>query len=398
MAVYADGDSLMGAETGTLVWQGPANQAASGATGNHGFSVQLPSWVTQGVHSLSAHAVNVEGTVDAPLAESPTVPGGRDLASNFSFSTSASGFPSQWFGYNLPAGQLNLVGLSGTVSLQNTANIYSEILFVVTYLPSGSCPTAGTNASNGPPGVGPTVWSDIIKAPTAGKFSAPVSFTLPVGIPISNCLVVGLQGGTVAGPHEVTGTVKLVATYTHSPNNSTQILGMDSEFCFGQNWGCEAATTDDTQSFAAVTQVTQRSSLNAIWGNISDSTFDGSSSFGPLPTGPWIATNDIYVYHESDCSQFAAGRSLNGPGDYYSQIPQDATHLLSAPLSGNGGAGEGETINYLLPGRTNGVDIYQTFSNVTLNSGDCVVSLYGLQDTTGAFDNEDQLRAIVTPF
>jgi hypothetical protein len=42
--------------------------------------------------------------------------------------------------------------------------------------------------------------------------------------------------------------------------------------------------------------------------------------------------------------------------------------------------------------------VYQRFSNVTLNPGDCLVSLYGLTGTTGGFDNENQLRALVTPF
>jgi hypothetical protein len=72
--------------------------------------------------------------------------------------------------------------------------------------------------------------------------------------------------------------------------------------------------------------------------------------------------------------------------------------LVSAPLSGNGGVGEGESINYLMPGMTNGVSVYQTFSDIVLNPGDCLVSLYGVQGTTGGFDNEDQLQAIVTTF
>lgn len=158
-----------------------------------------------------------------------------------------------------------------------------------------------------------------------------------------------------------------------------------------------ASTANDSESFAAVTQITQHSNLNAIWGNISDSTFDGTRYFGPLPSGPWNTTNDVYVYRGADCSQFPAGHSVNGPSNYYSRIPSDATHLLSAPLSGIGGISEGQTINYLLPGKTNGVAVYQTFSKVTLNSGDCLVTLFGLQGTTGAFDNEDQLDAFVTP-
>jgi hypothetical protein len=404
VAVFADGDALLGAETGTLVWMGPADQVAPGPdevlgiTGNHGFSVQLPAWILQGVHRLSFYALNTVGTVSDPLHQSPAVPGSDTLVSQFAFTTSATGFPTHWVGYKLAEGPVDFVGLSGTVSLENTADIFSEFLFYVTFMPSGTCPAEGTVASNGPPGLEPNLWSDIVKAPTAGSFTIPVNFTLPAGIPISNCLVVAINGGTVAGPHVVSGVANLVMTYIRRANASTEMLGLDNEFCFGQNFGCEQATTDDRLSFAAVTQVTQRSKLNTIWGNINDSSFDGSTNFGPLPTGPWTASNDVYLYHGAECRQFAAGRSLNGPADYYGQIPEDATHLLSAPLSGNGGAGEGETINSLLPGRTSGIAVYQDFKAVTLNAGDCLVELFGMQNTAGAFDNEDQLRAFVTPF
>lgn len=406
VAIYADGNGQQGAESGTLVWEGLANQSRPdvdmlyGITGDHGFGVQLPAWVTSGVHSLSLYAVSVNGGVGGPLTQSPTVPGGTKLTSQFSFTTSAQGFPGLWFGYTLPAGPLNLVSLSGTVSMNNSANIYSEMLFVVSYLPSGTCPTSGTNVQF-VPGTGPALWSDIIKGPTTGTFSAPVSFTLPVGVPISNCLVVGVNGGTVAASHSVTGTINLTATYRQG-SSSSQMVGLGSEFCFGQNWGCQLATTDDTQSFASVIPITQRSSLNAIWGNISDSTFDGSSMFGPPPSGPWTSLNDVYIYHGAECQQFPPPKQgstvSQSSGNYYSLIPGDATHLVSAPLSGSGGVGEGQTINYLLPGLMNGIAVYQTFSNVTLNAGDCLVNLYGLQGTTGAFDNEDQLNAVVTPF
>lgn len=404
VAIYADGKSSMGAESGKLVWEGSADLPRPGVdrtyciAGNHGFSVQLPSWVTVGPHSLSAYAMNANGKIDAPLANSPIVPGGSMLSTHISFSTTAGGFPSEWRGYKLPPGQLSLAALSGTVTMENSADIFSEILFVVADVPTGSCPTAGTTAPNGPPGAGPVLWSDIIKGPTTGSFNSPVNFTLPAGIPISHCLLVGLGGGTVAGLHRVNAKLDLVATYISAPDNSVQVLGLDSEFCFGQNWGCEGATTNDGQSFAAVTPITQRSNLQAIWGNISDSTFDGSSNFGPLPTRPWTAANDVYLYHASDCAQFPAGRSFNGPGDFANRIPRDAIHLLTAPLTGSGGVGAGETINNLLPGLTNGIDVYKTFSDVTLNAGECLVVLYSVEKTHGAFDNEDQLHAIVTTF
>jgi hypothetical protein len=403
VAIYADGNSLQGAESGTLVWQGLANQprpdvnAALNISGNHGFRVQLPAGVTSGVHNLSVYAVNIDNNLSGPLNGSPMVPGGTRLTSQFSFSTSQGGFPSQWFGYSLP-NSVNLVGLSGTVSMNNTANIFSEMLFVVGFLPAGTCPTSGTQVQ--PQGQGPAIWSDIIKGPTAGTFTAPVNFTLPVGVPIQNCLIVQINGGTVAANHDVIGTVNLVATYVQGAASTSQVLGMDNEACFGVNSGCQLATINDTQSFAAATQITKRSALNAIWGNISDSTFDGSPSFGPPPTGPWTALNDVYIYRGVDCNQFPfdGGRAFIGPGNFSNQIPADATHLLSAPLVGGGGVAPGFTINYLLPGVMNGTAVYQTFTNTTLNAGDCLVALYGMSGTAAAFDNEDQLHAVVTPF
>jgi len=397
--IYADGQGGQGAETGTLVWSGPANlsrpdvDAAYGITGNHGFSVQLPSWVTTSPHRVSVYAQSVNGAT-APIAQSPRVPGGSTITSQFSFTTSQTGFPSLWFGYNLPAGQVNLAGLAGSVMVSQSANLYSEFLFIVGYVPSGACPTGGTSAQWGPPGTA-VVWTDIVKAPTAGQFSTPVNFILPVGVPISNCLVVGINGGPVAAAHVATGSVSLTAIYTQSPASSGQVIGAAGEFCFGQTWGCQGATTDNTKSFANMTPISQRASLQAIWGNISDTTFDGTGSFGPPPTGSWVATNDVYVYRGSDCGQFSG--NVNGPGNYYAQIPPTAVHLLSQPLGGGPGVGVAQTINFLLPGLTNGFAVYQTYSNVTLNPGDCLVTLYGMQGG-GAFDNESQLNAIVQPF
>ncbi len=397
--IYADGSGDQGAETGTLVWSGAANvsrndvDAAYHIPGNHGFSVQLPASAMINMHRVSVYAVSVN-RASAPVDGSPKVPGGSTVTSAFSFTTSESGFPSQWYGYSLPGGAVNLAGLSGSVSVSQSSDLYSEYLFIVGWLPSGECPTRGTSAQWGPIGTA-VVWSDIVKAPRAGRFTTPVNFTLPVGVPIGNCLLVGINGGPVSGSHASTGSVSLTATYTQSPATSGQVIGVGGEFCFGQNWGCQAATSDNTKSFANMTKITQRSELKAIWGNVSDTTFDGTNSFGAPPAAPWTALNDVYVYRGTDCNQFTG--SVNGPSDYYSHIPAGATHLVSAALSGPAGVGVAQTINFLLPGLSNGIAVYQTFSDVTLNPGDCLVTLYGMQGS-GAFDNESQLQALVQPY
>ncbi len=296
--------------------------------------------------------------------------------------TSVTGFPTAWYGFPI-AGAQSFASLTGSVSVTNSANLYAEVLFILQYLPSGTC-TAGPWPSStpeyGPPGAR-ALGQFIVKAPTQGTFTVPVSFTLPGGLPMSSCVLLGLNGGPVSASHEVVSAANLSLTYAPPQATAQQVLGMGGEFCFGQSWGCQAATTNDSQSFANVTPVLQASQLVALYGDISDSTFDGTSSFGAPPAGAWTATNDFFVYHGSECSSFGVASGTAGPGDYYASIPNDAIHLLSVPLSGNG-IGVTET------------PVFQSFSGVSLSAGDCLVTLWGLQGG-GGFDNETQVFALV---
>jgi hypothetical protein len=299
--------------------------------------------------------------------------------------TAATGFPTAWYGFPIPGTQ-SFASLSGSVSVDNSANIYSEVLFILQYLPSGNC-TSGLWPSStpeyGPPGaIG--LGQFIVKAPTQGTFTVPVDFTLPGGLPMTSCVLLGLNGGTVAASHDVTATASLSMTYTAPQTPAQSLLGAGGEFCFGQGFGCQANTTNDALSFANVTPITSAMHLVALYGDISDSTFDGTSSFGPLPAGAWTATNDFYVYHGStECSSFGVASGIAGPGNYTASIPTDATLLLHVPLSGSGiGVSEEQ--------------VFQPFSGMPLAAGDCLVTLWGLQGG-GAFDNETQVTALVGP-
>ena len=299
--------------------------------------------------------------------------------------TAATGFPTAWYGFPIPAGMQSLASISGSVSVTNSANLYSEVLFILEELPSGAC-TAGLWPSSTPeygPSGAKGLGQFIVKAPTQGAFTVPIDFTLPGGLPISSCLLLGLNGGTVVSPHEVTSSAHLTLTYTAAQLPAQSLVGMGGEVCYGQSWGCQAATTNDSQSFAEVTPIGQATQLVALYGDISDSTFDGTSSFGAPPAGAWTATNDFYVYHGAECSSFGVSSGTAGPGDYYAVIPSDATHLLSAPLSGSG-IGVATT------------PIFQPFSNLPIAAGDCLVTLWGLSGG-GGFDNETQISALVVP-
>ena len=239
--------------------------------------------------------------------------------------TTVTGFPTAWYGFPIAAGPQSVATLSGTLSVTNAQNLYSEVLFIIEYYPAraGSCAVGRWPAST--PEFGPAgaegIGNFIVKAPTQGTFSLPVDLTLPGGLPISSCVLVGLNGGPVSAAQEVVSAVDLSLTYAAAQPPAQSVLGAGGEFCFGQSWGCQAATTDDTQSFAAITPVPQPTRLVALYGDISDSTFDGTSTFGPLPAGAWTATNDFYVYHGAECSSLGvighgcrAGREGSGRG------------------------------------------------------------------------------------
>ncbi|HEX4418651.1 MAG TPA: hypothetical protein VH165_12160 [Kofleriaceae bacterium] len=333
----------------------------------------LQHWLVNGIHEGRTGDPNDGG------GASPSCAAGTPVDMHVSATTSATGFPTTWFGFPLPAGQLGYAGLNGTVSVTNSANIYSEVLFIVGYLPSGACQAGqwpATTPEFGPPGfVGVT--NLIVKAPTAGTYTSGANFVLPGHPAISSCLMIGLNGGTVAASHSVTSTSNLTLRYTAPP--STTILGGGAEFCFGQNWGCQGATTSNAQSFASVSAIPRAGRLTALFGNISDTTFDGSGTFGAPPAGAWTASNDFYIYHGAECAAVGPGGPTKA-GNYYAQIPGDAIHLASVPISGNHIS-------------ASAVPVFQPLST-PVAPGDCLVTLFGV-NAAGGFDNETQVSAIL---
>jgi hypothetical protein len=136
--------------------------------------------------------------------------------------------------------------------------------------------------------------------------------------------------------------------------------------------------------------------LAELYGNISDSTFDGTQNFGPLPAGEsWGAVNDFYLL-PGGCGKF--GANLNSQGfpnptllsTLYSWLPDNAIHLDSVPMK------------YKIPEEGTGRATLQKRVErifevpVTVNSGDCLVVIYGRKGN-GATDNETQVHAVLTP-
>ncbi len=319
-------------------------------------------------------------------------PAHSPIAITGSTTTSALGFPTTWFEFYV--GDIELfTSLSGTVSVTNSSNLFSEELFVLEFLPADACFPGKLPPST--PNSGPelaTLFANfIVKTPTAGTFTLPIDFTLPTGLPIANCVALGINGGPVEASHSISASADLSLSFVKPAGSgpSQKATWIGGEMCFGQDFGCQLATSNDNLSFAAVTPINEPGRLVALYGDISDSTFDGGKPYGPPPAGTWTAGNDFFIYHGDECTMLhatpgAAGPSIAGPGLFVGpNIPADATHLLSKPLSGTG------------IGVVN-TQVFQTFSDVTLNKGDCFVTLWSLEGG-GAFDNETQVFALVAP-
>jgi hypothetical protein len=238
------------------------------------------------------------------------------------------------------------------------------------------------------------IWSDILKNPSQSTSNFPVNLHFPHPLPMTGCIGFVFGGGPlVAG--KVTMSADLNLTYKPSSSDANTVVDLAGEYCFGQNWGCENATTDDTEGFAMPITM-PAGHLVELYGNISDSTFDGTQNFGPLPTGrTWGAVNDFYLL-PGGCGQF--GQNINNQGfpnpallaTLYSWLPDNAVHLENVPMK------------YEIPwGETGKATLQKRVERifpvpVTVNAGDCVVVIYGRKGD-GATDNETQVKAVLAP-
>jgi hypothetical protein len=319
-------------------------------------------------------------------AEQPPV-----LHIQHSVTTSKTGFPQYLYMYHLLDGANSTAeaqALAGTISIKNATPNFSEVLWLLTYW-QGSCPVndqslAGANF----------MWSDILKNPSQANSEFRVNLHFPKPLPMSGCIGFVFGGGPLV-EGAVTMSADLNLTYKPSGEDPNTVIDLSGEYCFGQNWGCQNATTDDEEGFGVPITMPD-GHLIELYGNISDSTFDGTQNFGPLPTGKtWGAVNDFYLLR-GGCGEF--GRNYNSQGypnpkpltTLYSWLPDDAVQLESVNME------------YVIPpGKTGKAalqrPVEKIFENpVTVNSGDCLVVIYGRKGN-GATDDETQVKAVLAP-
>ena len=309
-------------------------------------------------------------------------------------STSQSGFPTFLAMYHVLDGAKSpaqLLALTGTISLQNFDPRFSEVLWLLVYW-QGECPAHDIALSK----AAGIVWSDILKNPSQSHSSVLVNLDFPHPLPMTGC--VGLYyGGGPLFEGKVTMAADLYLTYKPvTKSNPNTVLDVGGEYCFGQNWGCQNATAIDGEGFAVPITMQTSGHLLDLFGNISDSTFDGTKDYGPLPTGgAWGSVNDFYLL-PGGCGIF--GENLNSQGfpnpaplsTLHNWLPHDALHLASLPLVDR--ITSGETGLATLQGQVDNI-----FSvPVKVNAGDCMVVIYG-RSGNGATDNETQVKAVIGP-
>ena len=317
-------------------------------------------------------------------AETPSV-----LHIQQSVTTSKTGFPQFLFMYQVLDGAKSVASaqaLTGNISIENSSLNFSEVLWLLAYW-EGKCPVNDRDLSGAN-----FIWSDILKNPAQSVSQLPVDLHFPHSLPMTGCVGFIFGGGPLV-KGEVTMSADLSLTYESSSSNNT-VIDLSGEYCFGQDWGCQNATTDDAMGFA-VPIVMPAGRLVELFGDISDSTFDGTRQFGPLPTGEeWGALNDFYLL-PGGCGKF--GKNLNSQGfpnpvllsTLYGWLPENALHLESVPLEYK--IPDGETGRATLQKRVERIP-----APVAVNSGDCMVVIYG-RTGDGATDDETQVKAVLAP-
>lgn len=285
----------------------------------------------------------------------------------------------------------NLHSLKGTLSLTNDSANFSQVLWVLVYW-QGECPAHDIDLNN----IAGYLWFDITKNPSESNSSFPVDLIFPHPLSATGCIGLYYGGGPLFGG-KTTMSADLQLTYSPTTSNpNTVINGLGGEYCFGQDWGCQNATVIDGEAFAAPTTLQTSGHLLEIYGNISDSTFDGTNNFGPLPTGgSWGSLNDFYLL-PGGCGIF--NENLNSQGfpnpaplsTLYSWLPKDALHLVSIPQ-----------VERILPGEAGKAALQNQVENifsapVKVNAGDCIVTIYARRGN-GATDNETQVLGLMGP-
>jgi hypothetical protein len=331
------------------------------------------------------HSNLVSSNTAEPIPAAPKyAPGAQSFDIKATATTYAPTFKKYLYSFALPQPAINIVGIDGYVSITSAMPRFSEALISAHYSPSGHCPSDGAVYDTYDqigldfPGTQPLA-QFVLKLPTSGTTQVPTQLALPVPIPVRGCIFVILDGGVAGAGGRFTMTSGMSLAYTPpQPYSAATILGLGDEFCLGQSWGCQLASTNTSErtAFAKAIKIAQPSTLRALYGGISDSAL-GPAGYAAPPTGFWMTWNDFYLYKGCTIPE-----GTTGPADYYASIPADAVHLLNVTLQGTDDAAVQQMV-------------YKSF-NVPLSTGDCLVHLFK-GTPNGGMSAEAQVLALIQP-
>jgi hypothetical protein len=289
-------------------------------------------------------------------------------------------------GANSPAEAL---ALTGTLSLNNDTPTFSEVLWALVYW-QGECPAHDLNLTGAQ-----IIWSDIIKNPSQSNSTFPINLSFPNPLPLSGCIGLYYGGGPLLAG-KATMSADLDLAYQPASANRNTVVYLSGEYCFGQNGGCQNATAIDGEAFAVPFPMSTPGHLLELYGNISDSTFDGTDNYGPLPTGQsWGALNEFYLL-PGGCGIFS--ENLNDQGfpnpvplsTLHNWLPVDVLQLASVPVV--------DRTSRRTTSKAALQSMVETIFSVPVkvNAGDCFLVIYDRKGN-GATDDETQVHALMAP-
>jgi hypothetical protein len=304
---------------------------------------------------------------------------------------SQNGFPTFLAMYHVLDGgnsSAEALSLSGTLSMNNDTPTFGETLWVLAYW-QGECPAHDLSLTGAQ-----IIWSGITKNPSQSNSIFPINLSFPHALPMTGCIGFYYGGGPLLAG-KTTMSADLNLAYRPASTNLITVVYLSGEYCFGQNGGCQNATAIDGEAFAVPFPL-PAGHLLELYGNVSDSTFDGTNNYGALPSGQsWGALNEFYLL-PGGCGIFE--ENLNDQGfpnpvplsTLHGWLPADALQLASVPV-----------VDRVSPGATSKAALQSMVETifsvpVKVNVGDCLLVIYARKGN-GATDDETQVHALMAP-
>src|SRR5271165_495873 len=288
--------------------------------------------------------------------------------------TESSGFIKHLYSRPLPGASITSIYGSVALNLQ-TANV-TDTLFTI-----GTTPITDCNMNGDTFYTYDQIWvahpqfqsiqSIILKQAVPGTNAQAFDFDYPGGRNNQGCLVYIIDSGPPTGSSIFTNSIDISVDTSPDQYLIDVGIGTGAEFCYGQDWGCQIQSLDNTAVFAHAEVVPRTSILETMTGDVASSSLNGSPKYGPAPTGPWTVSIEYYTI-PGGCGPYIIGNSIISPA-----LQGNTIRLFNITQSGVG------------------IDQATTIVNQAINTqlfqGDCL--LYTVARTgDGALDVEHQVN------